>query len=142
MREGKGVRSVSAKKRSGKSSYSVPVKLQRVLSDRTWLKLAKSPFVDDSVVVGVVEKTWSNPGLQIECRQTFRDSFDTLFKMEGREPSIGAGKLRIDVYPYLCVPKGIREQDVPISKHWRRTARGKHEETNPWNANQARKSDW
>lgn len=45
------------------------MELQRALSDWTWLELTKSPFIDDCVVVGVVEKAGSNPRLHNESRQ-------------------------------------------------------------------------
>lgn len=46
------------------SDPGVPMVLQCGLSNRTRLELTEGPFVDDGVVVGVVEQAWGDPGLQ------------------------------------------------------------------------------
>ena len=43
------------------------------------LKLAKSPFIDDIDVSGVIEKTWSDPGL---CDKHCKNSRPTDTPME------------------------------------------------------------
>ena len=53
------------------------MKLQGTLSDQPWLKLTKGPFIDDGVVVSVVEKAGRDPRLCDECCQTFRELSDT-----------------------------------------------------------------
>ena len=80
-----------------KGAYGVPVVLQCGLSNRTRLELTEGPFIDDGVVVGVVEQAWSDPGLRNECRQCFRTSADTRFftgKVEQQQPLIEERKTK------------------------------------------------
>ena len=54
---------IVAKLGQRRRAYSVPVRLKNVLGDRARLELTESPFVDDVIVAGVVEKTGSYPRL-------------------------------------------------------------------------------
>jgi hypothetical protein len=84
------------------------VQLQPALGDGTRLELAERPFVDDVNVVGVVEKTGSDPGLRKKCRQTSH-LMDALTK--------GEGPLRKEKKKdaHLCTNKN-QAQNVLISK--------------------------
>jgi len=58
-------------KRGSEGAYGVPMVLQFGLSNQTRLQLTEGPFVDDGVVVGVVEQAWGDPGLRNDCHQCF-----------------------------------------------------------------------
>ena len=62
----------------GRGAYRIPVRSQHALGNTMVLELTKGPFIDDRVVVGIVEKAWSNPGLRDERDQTLRASSDRM----------------------------------------------------------------
>ena len=77
-REQTHVRGVFAGEQVGRGAYRVPVRLQHALGNTMILELTKGPFIDDRVVVGVVEKARGNPGLRDERDQISQTSPDRI----------------------------------------------------------------